>query len=338
MPTPLIGPGRSRGLSENARERGPLLEVSSLSLVPRIGQLYRQLGITDLVSEEDLNSGLAQLEAELIAIAAEVNVARSRRIKLRHAVRDEVNFPHLHRAHATIDDILEMSLPAELQAWVRRVHSMPMPPLVEDIRTKLAHLAASEANPMAACAARFLLFEDARASLRLATWRTRGAFEAVGADQALVDEVAEDEVDELIEIVTALPADVRPFQQLLCKAMIELTSVIDELRDALRTTKRELVEKLAERAAIEVQLRQLEPVEAVLVRNELHDVLGEQHLSVEQLQREHPALLGGLSRAALDQRASRLRRRLKERGSSAAPLRESPSLYQFLSTLEGEEV
>ena len=308
---------------------------TSISLVPMIGKLYRELGITDIISEDQLNIGLAQLEAELVAIAVDVNVAVTRGVPLRHAVLDDVNYPHLHRAHATIDDVLEMSLPAEFQAWVRRVHAMPMPPLVDELRTQLAQLAAAN-NSAVAFAVRFLLFQAARANLKVAAWRTNGAFEAVGATPGLIDEVAEAEVDELLDLVSALPPDIRPFHQLVSKAMVELTDVVEELRRMLCVTNAELVAQLTERASIECNLRMIDPVEAALIRNELHEVLGEQYLSIEGLQRAHPALLGSSSRAALDQRASRLRQRLKERGRAGAPRRHEPSLYQLLTSLDGE--
>ncbi len=112
-----------------------------------IEQLYRAIGITDLISEAELSAGMHQLEAALVTIAFEVNLARARGIPLREAVRDEIGYPHLHRAHASISDILEMSVPLEVEAWVRRVHAMPMPLLVDELRTSLARAAVGCASP-----------------------------------------------------------------------------------------------------------------------------------------------------------------------------------------------
>lgn len=67
--------------------------------VPTLGLLYRQLGITEVISEQELQAGLRDFEVELLAIAAEVQAARTRGIWLSNAVRDDFNFPHLHRAH-----------------------------------------------------------------------------------------------------------------------------------------------------------------------------------------------------------------------------------------------
>jgi hypothetical protein len=57
---------------------------------------------------------------------------------------------------------------------------MPMPPLVDELRTQLARVAAAN-NSAAAFPGRFLLFQAARANLKLAAWRMNGDFEAVGA-------------------------------------------------------------------------------------------------------------------------------------------------------------
>ena len=121
-----------------------------------IEQLYRAIGITDLISEAELSAGMRQIEAALVTVAFEVNLASARGIPLREAVRDEVSYPHLHRAHGSINDILEMSVPVEVEAWVRRVHAMPTPPLVDEMRTSLARAAVGCASPEA-CTARFIL-------------------------------------------------------------------------------------------------------------------------------------------------------------------------------------
>lgn len=201
---------------------------AELAWTSAIEQLYRALGITDLISEVELRAGMRQLEAALIAIAFEVNLASARGISLRDAVRDEISYPHLHRAHASISDILEMSVPLEVEAWVRRVHAMPTPPLVDELRTGLAHSAVISSSPTA-CAARFILFEGTRATLKVAAWRTNGAFEAVGATDEEIDEIAESKVDELIAMASALPDDVRPFHMLIASAMCHLTDTVDRL-------------------------------------------------------------------------------------------------------------
>lgn len=306
----------------------------SLSLVPALEQLYVQLGITDLISVAELREGLRQLEAAFVAIAVDVNVAMTHGTPLHRAVHEQVNYPHLHRAHAILGDILEMSVPAEVEDWVRRAIAMPVPPIGEEIMLLLAREAAA-ASSAQSFAARFVLFEATRAILKIAAWRTDGAFEAVGASDLDIEEVAEAKLDELVRAVPDLPADVRPFHLLVASAMCELTDTVETLRTLLRQLGCELRERLAESAAVERRLREIEPVEAALVRNTLAPSLGSQYVPLEQLQLEHPLLLGTLKRNTLDQRASRLQKRLLER-EDQLQARRRPSFYQLLAKLEGE--
>jgi hypothetical protein len=240
----------------------------------------------------------------------------------------------MYRAHRIVNDILDVSVPPELEAWARRVGDMPLPPLADEILAKLAREAAGPPCPQA-FGARFILFEATRLTLRNAAWRTHGSFEAVGATDEEIDEIAERQVAKLIEDEPNRPADVRPVHVLLASAMVELTDMVEELRVQLRGLSADLNDRFREAATIQHRLRAIEPVEAALAENALADYLGKQRVSLERLQREHPLLLGSFSRDALDQRASRLRRRLQQRGRKL-PARKHPSLTELLETLDGE--
>ena len=54
----------------------------------------------------------------------------------------------------------------------------------------------------------------------------------------------------------------------------------------------------------------VEPADAVIIRNVVAPHFGEPRLSVELLRVRHPLVLGEASRAAIDQRVSRLRKRI----------------------------
>ena len=308
--------------------------ADSSSLLAAFEQLYVQLGVTDLVSRDDLHRVFKVFEAKLMAIAFEVNLALTIDTPLHRAVHDDVSFPHLYRAHRIVGDILDMSVPPELQAWARRAVEMPLPPLADVVLARLAYEAAGPASPQS-FGARFILFEATRMTLRVAARRTHGTFEAVGASELDIDEISERQVANLIADEPQRPSDVRPVHLLFASAMVELTDVVEELRAQLRSFGAGLVDQLREAAAIQHRLRDLDPVEGALVDNALADYMGRQRVSLERLQKEHPLLLGPISRAALDQRASRLRRRLLEHGKRL-PSRRFPSLTDVLETLDGE--
>ena len=268
-------------------------------------------------------------------IAVEVHSAELAGVPLNEATSREGDYPHLCRAHAFIGDILAMTVPEELRQWVLRVHRMPMPPVAEELRNRLAFAAATRAGPDGA-AAKFILFESTRATMKIAAWRTNGDFEAIGGEDAEIDRIAAEEVDWMIQQATSLPSDIRSLNVLVANAMVKLSRYAEELRHVIQGMQKEIVERFAEVAAVERSLRQLDPVDAVLVRNQLAPCLGEQQLSVEELQRQHPALLAPHSRAALDQRLCRLKQRLRARGPTGLPRRQGATFFQLMTDLDGD--
>lgn len=312
---------------------------SSIALVSMIECLYRQLGVTDLITETELTQGCKQLEAGLLRIAVDICTAKTRGVALADAVQDDLEYPHLYNAHAIIGDVLTMSVPNELEHWVGQFHQMPMPPVVEELRSALI-MVASGIGPMAD-AAHFLLFEGVRMSLLYSRWRIQDALAAVAADereQALstlleeeaLDVIAEREVDCMIELAPHIPEGVDPFHPFVAAALRGLATHIDELRRLIENIDNDLVVSLARRAKFDQAVHELDAVDAALLRNHVAAQLGEQPLSTKQLQRTHPMLLGTHSTNALDQRLSRLRRQIRTHGTGALAPRTRPSLFQLM--------
>jgi hypothetical protein len=276
-----------------------------------------------------LRDALEGIEAELLRVAFEAHDAAERGVRLAEAVRDPLAYPALHRLHRGVADALVMSLPAELESWLLRARREG-DPTIERLRAGLAQLAVAGA-PAESALAELLIFEGVRARLLVAAYETRSAYEAVGGTAEEIDEIAEEEV---ARFLSSWPAEgvagVRPFQVLLAGAMVELTRRTEVLQALLARTQEWLVASLAERAAVEQRLRELDPADAALVRNELAAYLGDERLTVEQLGREHPLLLGESRRDALDQRISRFRKKLRAGGLDAVRKRPRPPLVQKL--------
>jgi hypothetical protein len=267
-----------------------------------------------------------ELEAELITLSFEAHRALERGIRLGAAARDPAGFPSIARLHAGVDDALRMTVSPELEAWLDDLRRGAEE--LGAMRDDLAGLAAAGA-PLERALARFLLFEAVRARLLVAVWASDGAFAAVGGSPNDLDAIAEAEVDHLVERAGGAPED-RSFRVLLAAAMIELTRHAELLRVAARRSQAETVASLAERAAIETRLRELDPVDAVLVRNELARYLGDDRLTVDELIARHPVLLGEYRRDALDQRISRFRRRVAAGGLAAVRRPDRRSLADLL--------
>jgi hypothetical protein len=269
-----------------------------------------------------------ELEALLLRTAFEAHDALARGLPLADAARDGVRFPSLFRLHAGLGDALELSIATEVGEWLDDARRSAEQ--LDRLREGLVQVAAL-GQPLEAALARFLLFEAVRTRLLVAAWASDTAFEAAGGDPEDVDAIAAAEVARAVASSPSLPPDIRRFRLLLAAAMVELTRHAEELRASLARAQGDLVASFGERAAIEAQLRELDPVDAVLVRNELARYLGEERVTIEELTRRHPVLLGGHKRDALDQRMSRFRRRLLSGGLRAIRTRVGDSIAEALS-------
>jgi hypothetical protein len=268
-----------------------------------------------------------EVEAELLKLAFEAHRAVEAGVRFGEAARDAAAFPSLQRLHAGLDDALRMTVSPELAGTLEDLRRGAEE--LGAMRDELARLAAGGA-PIERALARFLLFEAVRANLLVAVWQSGGGFTAVGGAPEDLDPIAEDEVDRLVARGPAVAPEERSFRVLLAAAMIELTRHAELLRAAVWRSQDATVAGMAEKAAIEERLRALDPVDAVLVRNELARYLGEERVTVDQLVVLHPVLLGGMKRDALDQRISRFRRKVAAGGLGAVRRPERRSLAELL--------
>jgi hypothetical protein len=255
-----------------------------------------------------------EIEAELLKLAFDAHRASEAGIGLGAAARDAARFPSLQRLHAGVDDALRLTVSAELEVWLDDLRRGAEE--LGAMRDDLARLAGAGA-PIERALARFLLFEAVRANLLVAVWASGRGFDAVGGAPEDLDAIAEAEVARLVAQGPTVEPEERSFRVLLAAAMIELTRHAELLREAVARSQDDTVASLAEKAAIEERLRELDPVDAVLVRNELARYLGEERRTLEELAVLHPVLLGGHKRDALDQRISRFRKRAAAGGLEA---------------------
>ena len=218
-----------------------------------------------------------------------------------------MNYPQLARLHAAVDDILTMSLPPQLAAWMQSLLSMPEPPTFDGMRAAMVAAAADSQHPHRQALARFALFEGVRLNLVvMARWFPHETL-GVGLEMGDLDRIAEARVSEWLAEGPAVPDDVRPFHVIVPAAVQALSAHAEELRAGLANLQREFLEAAQRRAAVEEVLSEMDVRDALLIRNEMAPGLDEQRLTVEHLQERHGLVLGDVSRNALDQRIKRAR-------------------------------
>jgi hypothetical protein len=306
-----------------------------LFLVPAIERLFRSLDLARLVGEAEFARGLQQIEADLMRLALDAHAAQVKGTPMRVAAANEAEFPYLFRAHVGLADLMAMSLPPAAESMVRKSFSFAASPTAEEARRGLVRMAASDTSPVLERAlARFILFEGVRSNLLYVAWRTDGGFEAVGGSTDDIDRIAEDRVERLLAEAPTLGRDVRPFRLVIASAMELMTKHAEALGKMVAEMHADVAAVLEECAAFERSLRELDRADELLVRNYMASYLGEQPLSVDELQRQHPVVLGGLTRDALDQRMSRLRHKIKVRGKKVLTSSKGTSLYQLIAEFD----
>lgn len=285
--------------------------MNLLTLREPIRQFADHLGLTKVVGPQELDAGLAHIEAEMQRITLDAHTAKQKGVGFAVAAGDFENFPHMARFHVGVDDLLTMGLSPKIEKWVRKMLASPEPPAFDKMRASLVAAAADTTEPTRQALCHFLLYEATRLNLVLAArWYPQETI-GVGLEIGQLDELAERTVQEWLSKRPAVPSGTRPFRIIVSAALQRMTELTAELHDELQSVQRDFLDAAQKRARIEEALAKMEPAEALLIRNtpEISAVLGEQSLTVERLQGRHFLTLGQVTRNALDQRLRRARQR-----------------------------
>lgn len=295
-------------------------------------RMAHAVGLDQFLSRDQLARGFEEIQAELELLGLEVRAACARRQTFAEVVRDNARCPHAVRFQETLDASLRMPLPPALEAWVRWFFDEPEPPDVESLRTALVVGAQTADSPSHRALLRFVLFEAVRLNLRVMAHRHPEEVGGVGLGAADIDRMADETVAQWMAEEFELPEGCRPFRVMVVAALHRLEAGASELRRALCTVSEETKAELDFRVKVDAWFDRMAPPDALLVRNSFAEALGEPRLSVERLQERYPHILGDATRGTLDQRLSRARRRLVERGPQAL-LRTRPAMLDLLDEM-----
>lgn len=286
-------------------------EPLAVALRGHLTQLVADLGFSTFLPQAALDAALTDLELGVGQLLADVERAQRRNIPLRVAVHDD-GFPYLARFHGHLHDAFVMEVPSELVPILRRLVRMPSPQWSQELLDDMCIVARSpRARPDERALARLVIFEGVRVNLFVAAWRTDGGFEGIGGSRRDLDDIADAELARLLAIPLAEDATerYRPFATTVASALVRLRDHVDALW-AAQALIEDLRKECEGRARLEMLLRRADPVDAVVLRNQLDRSPRQQPVPVARLPFEHPLLLDGHTEHSLNQRSSRATRTL----------------------------
>lgn len=277
-------------------------------------RLLEDAELRALVPPAVLEEGLADLEIGLGQLLGDVERASRKGVSLGHAVHAHEQYPHLSRLHGILHDAFVIELPPELAPIMRRLIGRPPPGWIGELVDQLCIVVrAADASPQERAFARLVLFEIIRLNLGFAAYRTNGGFEGVGGSRQDLDEIASEQLEQLLAIPLEMDA-VKPYRPLItavAAAMSHLTEHVEHLRE-LQSVVQDLCHATRARAQLEVLLRDADPIDATILRHRFERAPRRQPIPLARLPLEHPLVLAGHTEESLYQRSSRALRKLKQ--------------------------
>ncbi len=293
----------------------------------------------------DILVGIRQLKVASKRLAYEVLDALSQGVNFSEAVVREMEYPLMYRMHVGVTDLLQKSLPEEMEPLMHRFQETPQIPVFEKLRENLAQVASfPQLYAEEDCAlARFLLFQGIRLNLVAATWIESspgkfGPFDRFGGSIKDLDRIAEEELVICIAMAEENLPDGKTlsFNFVVAGALQKLHQFKEVLCQQFSVLQEMIRDRIELRAFLETHLREMDLKDALLVRNYVRrhhpEILGEQHVSFEILQIRHPLAFGKSTQKAMRKASSRLKKR------TSIPTRKQPALFDFIrESVNGEE-
>jgi hypothetical protein len=280
---------------------------------------------------------VTDLQHDLDVVACDVADAIDRGLNLAEAVRSP-DFPRLVAFHQALRDALLVEIPDELGPLLATHAHAPSgapaenTPLIDLQRIFVSHAQAAPgehpSQRLHAALAEFLLFQAVRLRLLITAWSSDD-FESLGGEEQDIDDIACEEVAEMLTHPSLAEPGVRPLVVMLAGASLSLSQDVHQRAEALRLVGDEEREHMRMRARLRSALRELRLAESVLLENALASLLGNERLELGDLQAARPLALEGMSRQAMDQRVSRGRKALT-RSREHWPARRKPALFDLL--------
>lgn len=277
---------------------------------------------------EVLEAELPELKRQALRLALEIETAETQGLMYVDAVKRPMSFPLMTKLHHGAVAMLQYELPPEAVAHLRH--------FVESLVTRdssdvwRAVMAAMAAQTIEGALLRFVVYQATRIERWLRAWALP-AVEASGA-LARIDRDAQQTLEHWLSQSSSLPSDVSVMKLVDAEIMVRLQVLSEERADELRALQVDAMDHFQAMVAAVTIARELSIEDAIVVRNEYQEELGEQRLASAELADMYPDQFPSAN--AVDQRAHRVRTAIANR---ALPFRgDRPRLLDFFRALASE--
>lgn len=291
----------------------------------------RGVGYDRVIPIKELRAGWTAIELKAVAVAAELLDAEQRGQPLTTTVRDWSRAPHTSQIHQAFEDVVTLTLPEPLLGWARQLFASPPRELLEDVELGLlAAIADPALSPALRVLAKFYVFECLRLGLVL-TDHLAGEHNVLsgGMDIEELDRLAEQELWHALH--RPAPSGLR-YPTLRSMFVHAALHVEARMRNNLASAAKEAVQRFAEEARREAQLRTMDAGQSALLRAKID---GGGKLDPGFVGRKHAMLFGGVEKGTIATRASRLLASIKT--TNAIPTREGRSLVDLVRAMRDGE-
>ena len=219
------------------------------------------------------------LRIQALRLALEVTTAETENLAFVDAVKQPMDFPIMARLNHGAVAILQCEVPREAVDFVRSLfHRLEA---VDPCQLRPALVAAIASRTLEGALLRFLIYQAARIDRWIRTWDLP-AFEATGA-LAQIDRQAQDKLEYWLKLSPSLPSDVSPVRLADAEVMLRLARLAEKKAEELRSLQLDAMERFQAILSATTTARDLGFEDAMVLRNEYQDDIGEQRLASAEL-------------------------------------------------------
>lgn len=290
-------------------------------------------GFSDVVSAEELSAATTELTLIFAEIGTEALKAETRNVPLSEACSDAENYPRLYRVQTFASDILTHELPPNLQEiafksirWTKKSLEEGKGDGIPAVLMELGRIAVNcTAAPVERALARVGMYQMVRVMLLTVDLLSEGEIAGLALEREDLDILAEEALAVWLEEAKAEGTDgLRLIEFSLADCLLRLKEHSAVLKEEIAGLSEDVEHELERRRKVMAQFQKMSRRDELLLRNLLAPSFGEQRVSIELLQKQHPDVLGDQQRSAHDKRLQRIKETL-EKGQ--LPQRRTPSIF-----------